>query len=81
MCCRNGIAVFSLTAASMAKATVGFDDLVCRPSESKICSSSNSAMVMRSLSRVLFLLLQLLLMVMLVVMLMVGSLTIWSVNR
>ena len=38
MCCRNDIAVSSLTVAVMAKAMVGFNDLVCRPSESKIWS-------------------------------------------
>ena len=41
MCCRNNIAVSSLTAATMAKATVGFNDLECRPSESKIWSAAH----------------------------------------
>ena len=41
MCCRNNITVSSLTAAAMAKATVGFNDLECRPSESKIWSAAH----------------------------------------
>ena len=41
VCCRNNIAVSSLTAAAMAKATVGFNDLECRPSKSKIWTSES----------------------------------------